>query len=435
MHPLKKNKSVNIITLGCSKNLVDSEQLAGYLNSAGYDVRYDSGDFSDIAIVNTCGFIQDAKEESIDTILDFIRAKTENKVGKVIVMGCLSQRYAEELSKEIPEVDAFYGLDDIPRIARELFDDPKKTLIGERQISTPSHYAYLKIAEGCNRKCSFCAIPMIRGKHRSRPSDEIIREAEYLSNQGVKELILISQDLSFYGYDLNKRYQLPDLIRKLAEIEKLKWIRLQYLYPASFPFEILKITQENNKICKYIDIPIQHISDKILRSMRRGFSQKETIGLLNRIRKEVPEAAIRTTLITGYPGETESDFEALIEFIETFRFERLGAFTYSEEEGTQAAGLNDNIPQELKQERLERIMQLQETISLEKNQSLIGKKLNVLIDRFEGDFYVGRTQFDSPEVDNEVLIPRQNGMLETGRFYEVITTAAHPYDLTARLLT
>lgn len=435
MHSSKKNKSVNLITLGCSKNLVDSEQLAGYLSSAGFDVKHDYGDFSDIAIINTCGFIHDAREESIDTILDFVRAKTGNKLEKLIVMGCLSQRYAEELNKEIPEVDAFYGVEDIPRIVNDLSEDPKKTLVGERRLSTPSHYAYLKIAEGCNRKCSFCAIPMIRGRHRSRSVEDIVNEARKLGEKGVKELILISQDLSYYGYDLNKTYQLARLLEQLAETDKLEWIRLQYLYPAAFPLDILKIMQENDRICKYIDIPIQHISDKILRSMRRGFSKKETTQLLNRIRKEVPDAAIRTTLITGYPGETEGDFQELLDFVRDFRFERLGAFTYSEEEGTTAAGLEDNVPQTVKQERLDQLMQLQENISFENNQSLIGKKLKVLIDRLDEEFYIGRTQYDSPDVDNEILIPRQNGMLQTGHFYELIATQAHPYDLTASLIS
>jgi len=430
MQTLKKDKSVNIITLGCSKNLVDSEQLAGYLNGAGYDVKYDSGDFSDIAIVNTCGFIQDAKEESIETILDFIRAKTEGKVGKIIVMGCLSQRYAKELSKEIPEVDAFYGVDDILRIARELSDDPRKTLTGERLINTPSHYAYLKIAEGCNRKCSFCAIPMIRGSHRSRKLEDIAKEAEYLSKQGVKELILISQDLSYYGYDLNRQYELPELLNALNRLDKIEWIRLQYLYPAGFPLEILDIIRENDTFCRYIDIPIQHISDKILRSMRRGFSGGDTIRLLNRIKEKLPDAALRTTIITGYPGETEKDFKQLLDFVEDFRFERLGAFTYSEEEGTSAAGLKDSVPQQIKQERLEQLMQLQENISYEKNRNMIGSRQKVLIDRLEGDYYIGRTQYDSPEVDNEVLIPQSDSNLQPGRFYNISIVDAQPFDLT-----
>lgn len=423
---------VNIITLGCSKNLVDSEKLMGQLKAGSVDVVHESTDPSEVVVINTCGFINDAKEESIDTILRFARAKEQGLVGKVFVMGCLSQRYEKELKEELAEVDGFYGVNDLPRILSDLGVDYKKELVGERLLTTPGHYAYLKISEGCDKKCSFCAIPLIRGRHVSAPMEDILHEARILADHGVKELILIAQDLTYYGLDLYGRRRLPELLEMLAGIDGIEWIRLHYAYPTDFPMELLDVMTRQPKICRYIDIPLQHISDPILRSMHRGTTREKTLRLLSQIREKVPEVAIRTTLIVGYPNETEELFEELKSFVKEQEFDRLGVFTYSPEEKTHAFYLHDSVPEEVKQARMAEIMEIQQEISFKKNQSRIGKAFKVLIDRKEGEFYIGRTQFDSPEVDNEILIGHDAG-LQTGRFYRVLIERAEDFDLYGRI--
>lgn len=420
--------TVNIITLGCSKNLVDSEVLMGQLRAGHIDVVHESDQPSDVVVVNTCGFINDAKEESIDTILRYARAKKDGLVGKVFVMGCLSQRYRKELEAELLEVDGFYGVSDLPAILRDLGVDYRKELIGERLLTTPSHYAYLKISEGCNKKCSFCAIPLIRGKHISRPMEEIVHEASLLASKGVKELILIAQDLTYYGMDLYKERKMKSLLESLAEIPGIEWIRLHYAYPADFPVDILDVIREQPKICKYIDIPLQHISDVMLRSMNRGLTREKTLNLLDTIREKVPGIAIRTTLIVGYPYETEAHFEELKEFVRTQRFDRLGIFTYSPEEKTAAYYLHDVVPDEVKQARMEELMEIQQEISLEKNLERVGRTCRVIIDRLEGGFYIGRSEFDSPEVDNEILITSPQP-LSIGCLYPVTIDRAEHFDL------
>ncbi|MBN2892108.1 MAG: 30S ribosomal protein S12 methylthiotransferase RimO [Bacteroidales bacterium] len=420
---------INIITLGCSKNLVDSEVLGTHLhkfkNKIIFDGEIDSGK---IAIVNTCGFINDAKEESIETIMNLVQAKQEKSIEKIYVMGCLSERYKKDLISEIPEVDGFFGVNDLPEILSSLNADSKNILHGERLISTPSHYAFLKIAEGCNRQCAFCAIPMIRGNHISQPVENIVAEADYLTKNGVKELMLISQDLSYYGKDLYGEYHLRKLLDELVKVEKLEWLRLHYLYPTDFLEPVLDLMAQNPKICSYIDIPFQHISSKILKSMKRGHSEKSVRDLVDLFRKKVPDVALRTTMIVGYPGETDEDFRKLVDFVQQADFDRLGVFTYSEEEGTSAAKFKDDVSAELKQERLDEIMEIQSSISLKKNQEKIGKIFKVLIDREEQDYFVGRTEFDSPEVDNEVLIPKTK-KLKTGLFYNVKINSAEEFDL------
>ncbi len=432
---MKKNtqiNKINIVTLGCSKNLVDSEKLMGQLNaSGGIEVVHDSDDTdAGTVVINTCGFIHDAKEESVETILNFIKAKEAGLIDNVYVMGCLSERYKKDLEKEIREVDRYFGVNDLEEIVRTLGVDYKKELIGERQLTTPKHYAYLKISEGCDRTCSFCSIPMIRGKHKSRPIEELINEAELLASKGVKELILIAQDLSYYGLDLYKEQKLTFLVNELSRIDGIEWIRLHYTYPANFPVEILALMATNEKVCRYIDIPIQHINDGVLSKMRRASDTKSTIDLLQRFRKEVPGVAIRTTMLVGHPGEGEKEFEELKEFIKDFRFDRLGVFPYSHEEGTYGfQHFKDEIPENIKQQRADELMQIQEGISAELNKAKIGKEYRVLIDREEGGYFIGRTEFDSPEVDNEVLINKDDKELIPGNFYPVKITDATEYDL------
>lgn len=409
---------------------MDSEVLLGYLHAAGFEIFHNTNKLSDYIIINTCGFIHDAKQESIDTILGYVNVLKDNDRSSLIVMGCLSERYKQQLQKEIPEVSCFYGVNQMKEIAGDIIND-RINAKAFRQITTPSHYAYLKIAEGCNRKCSFCAIPLIKGRHISRTIENIIAEAENLSAKGVKEIILISQDLTYYGFDRYRSFKLVDLVSELTKISKLEWIRLQYLYPHNFPPDLLDVINTSEKVCNYLDIPLQHISERILKSMKRGVSQNETIDLLDKIRTNIPGAALRTTLISGYPGETESEHQELIEFVKKYQFDRLGVFAYSHEEDTSAFDLDDNVPEELKKERREEIMHTQESIALEKNRKRIGAKLKVLLDGKEGGFYVGRTQYDSPEVDNEVLIPAKYLDLVTGNFYDLIITAANTYDLFA----
>jgi ribosomal protein S12 methylthiotransferase len=427
--PLKKK--INVITLGCSKNLVDSEYLMKQLDAAGFQLVHDVDSFdAPVVIINTCGFILDAKNESIDTILRFGRARKEKKIDKLFVMGCLSQRYKNELEKEIPEVDAFYGVNDMPQILKSLQVDLHTELLGERYLTTPSHYAYLKISEGCSRKCSFCSIPLIRGEHKSREIHDIINEAEILLANGSKELILIAQDLSYYGFDLYKEFKLPLLLQKLATLKDLGWLRLHYAFPANFPFEVLQVIKDNPLICRYLDIPFQHISDSMLKSMRRGITRQKTYDLIDAIRKEIPDIALRTTLMVGYPGETDSDFNELINFVKEVRFERLGIFAYSHEEGTYAyIHHKDDVPEEVKTARVDKIMQIQQKISAELNQKKRGKDFKVIIDRKENDFYIGRTQYDSPEIDDEVLISSSNQTLSIGEFYEVTIDSAAEFDL------
>jgi ribosomal protein S12 methylthiotransferase len=424
----KKNHKVNIITLGCSKNLVDSEVLMGQLRTSGIDVVHESDDPSDIVVINTCGFINDAKEESIDTILRYAGAKKEGLVNKVYVMGCLSQRYKKDLEKELLEVDGFYGVDDLPAILNTFGVDYRRELVGERLLTTPQHYAYMKISEGCNRNCSFCAIPLIRGKHHSRPMEDILHEASLLVSRGVKEIMLIAQDLTYYGFDIYRKRNLAELLQKLAAIPGLEWIRLHYAYPADFPLELLDVMREHTNICNYLDIPLQHISEPLLRSMHRGISKERTYHLLDTFREEIPGIALRTTLIVGYPYETEAQFDELKNFVTDQQFDRLGVFTYSPEEKTAAYYLKDVIPEEVKQQRLEEIHNIQQEISYRKNQEKVGKEFKVILDRLEGEYYIGRTEYDSPEVDNEVLLPFTR-RLNTGEFHQVKITKADFFDL------
>ncbi|MBU8893074.1 MAG: 30S ribosomal protein S12 methylthiotransferase RimO, partial [Bacteroidales bacterium] len=393
----KGAKKVNIITLGCSKNLVDSESLMRQLESNGYNVVHDSNKLSDIVIINTCGFINDAKQESIETILQFEELRNNKKIEKLFVFGCLSERYKSELEKEITVVDKYFGVYNLKELIEEAGGNYKEELVGERVLTTPKHYAYLKISEGCDRTCSFCAIPLIKGKHRSRPIEELIHEAEFLIYKGVKEIILIAQDLSYYGIDIYKEYKLAELIDRLSDLKGLKWLRLHYTFPAKFPMDILEVMKSKPNICKYMDIPVQHISDKILKMMRRGITKKQTYDLINHFRQEIPEMALRTTLLVGHPGETDEDFNELIEFVRFAKFERLGVFTYSEEENTYSAiHYKDDIPAPVKQSRMDEIMEVQRLVSNELNNSRIGALQEVLIERKEGDYYIGRTQFDSP---------------------------------------
>ena len=426
-------EKINIITLGCSKNLVDSENLMGQLKINNFDVVHDSDEDADIVIINTCGFIDDAKEESINTILQAVKDKSQDFLKKVYVMGCLSERYKTNLENEISDVDGFFGVSELSEIIEELGGKYKNELIGERSLTTPSHYAYLKISEGCNRNCSFCAIPLIRGKHISKAVETIIKEANILAEKGVKELILIAQDLTYYGLDLYKERKLAFLLEELVKIESIKWIRLHYTYPSGFPEDVIEVIAKYDKICNYIDIPLQHISDNLLKSMKRNITGQQTKNLINKIRAKIPDSAVRTTLISGYPGETENDFEDLKEFIKEFRFERLGVFTYSHEEDTAAFELIDDVPAQTKQDRADEIMMIQQDISREINSNKIGKIFKVVIDNVEGDYYIGRTQFDSPEVDNEVLINFDN-LHKIGEFYKVIITAAEDYDLLAKFI-
>ncbi len=425
---------INIITLGCSKNTVDSETLATQLGAGNIEFVFDNYNYNTkTVVINTCGFIADAKEQSINTILNFAKAKTDKQIDNLYVIGCLSERYKEYLEKEIPEVDNYFGVNNLKEIVETLKVDFKKELLGERVISTPKHYAYLKISEGCDRKCSFCAIPLIRGKHKSVTMELLIKQAKNLAKGGVKELILIAQDLSYYGLDIYKKQKLPELIDKLSNIKGIKRIRLHYAYPANFPSEVIEIMKKHKNICKYIDIPFQHINNNVLKKMKRGHDKKLIFKLIEKFRTEIPNIAIRTTIIVGYPGETEDNFDELKEFVKKIKFERLGVFTYSEEEDTFAGNnFDDNITDKIKQARADEIMQIQQQISLELNKNKIGKIYEIVIDREEHDFYIGRTEFDSPEVDNEVLI-NKNIKLQIGNYYNVKITDAGDFDLYAEL--
>jgi ribosomal protein S12 methylthiotransferase len=427
---LKPNK-VNVVTLGCSKNIFDSEVLMAQLKGNKFDVEHESesGEASTV-IINTCGFIDNAKQESIDTIVHYAEAKKQGKVNKVIVTGCLSERYRDELMQEIPEVDAWFGTRDLPRLLKNMKADYKKELIGERFLTTPIHYAYLKIAEGCDRPCSFCAIPLMRGKHVSTPMDELVKQTESLVAKGVKELILIAQDLTYYGLDIYKKRNLAELIRKLSDVPGIEWIRLHYAFPAGFPMDVLDVMKERDNICNYMDIPLQHASTKMLKAMRRGITREKTYEVINAFRDAVPEMAIRTTLITGYPGETEEDFEEMKSWVKEIRFDRLGVFTYSHEENTHAYDFEDDVPQEVKQERADAIMEIQSVISAELNEQKVGKTFKVLFDRIESGNFIGRTEFDSPEVDNEVLVPvSEENHVRVGDYANVKITSADAYDL------
>jgi len=426
-------RHIGIISLGCAKNLIDSELLQKQLDASNLKISFDPSSIRglDTMVINTCGFIGDAKQESIDTILQYTRAKEQGDLKHVFVMGCLSERYREQLKKDIPEVDAYYGVNELKKIVRDLGGEYNRRLLGERMLSTPSHYAYLKIAEGCDRTCSFCAIPGIRGAHVSRPSADIIREAEGLVAAGVKEIIVISQDTTYYGLDMYKRRKIAGLLESLSEVNRDGWIRLHYAYPAGFPNDLTSVIREHSNICNYIDIPLQHISNRVLKSMKRGLSSARTRQLVESIRKEIPGLTLRSSFIVGYPGETKAEFRELMDFVKEAEFDRLGVFTYSHEEDTSAFKLRDSLSLKVKQERADEVMALQETISLKKNQALVGRKMKVLVDRAEGEYYIARTEGDSPEIDNEVLIPRSGNKIKTGTFKEVKIKSAHNFDLFA----
>ena len=424
----KKNK-INVVTLGCSKNIYDSEVLMGQLKANDKDVVHEQQ--GNIVVVNTCGFIDNAKEESVNTILSFAAQKDQGMIDKLFVTGCLSERYKPELEAEIPNVDDFFGTTDLPLLLKALGADYRHELLGERLTTTPKNYAYLKISEGCDRPCSFCAIPLMRGSHRSKPIEELVEEAKGLAKNGVKELIIIAQDSTYYGLDLYKKRRLADLLKALAEVEGIVWIRLHYAFPSGFPEDVLNVIATEPKVCSYIDIPLQHISDSILHSMRRGTTQEKTTTLLKKFRTVFPEMAIRTSLILGYPGETQKDFELLKSWVKEMRFERLGCFQYSHEENTHAHAMIDDVPPETKQARVNELMELQAQISWEKNQALIGKTLKCVIDRKEGNYFVGRTEFDSPDVDNEVWVDAQKHYLKVGDFTNLTITAAQDFDLQA----
>ncbi|QNL49985.1 30S ribosomal protein S12 methylthiotransferase RimO [Olivibacter sp. SDN3] len=430
--PIQPQKPrVNVITLGCSKNIHDSEVLMGQLKGNNMEVVHEANNIykDDIVVINTCGFIDNAKQESIDTILQYSALKDEGKLNKVIVTGCLSERYKPELESEIPNVDAYFGTNDLQNLLTTVGADYKYELLGERMLSTPNHYAYFKIAEGCNRPCSFCAIPLMRGKHISKPIEDLVKEAKHLAKNGTKELILIAQDLTYYGLDIYGKRNLADLLRHLSDVEGIEWIRLQYAYPSGFPMDILEVMNERDNICNYLDMPLQHISDSMLKSMRRGTTKQKTIDLVNAIRDKVPDIALRTTLICGYPGETQKDFEEMKVWVENTRFDRLGCFTYSHEEKTHAYALDDNISQEVKESRVEEIMDIQQGISYEINQNKVNKTFKVMIDKLESDYLIGRTEYDSPEVDNEVLISVTENYASVGRFVEVQVNRAEDFDL------
>ena len=423
-----KKPVLNIVTLGCSKNKVDSEHLAALLNNT-YKIVHDSDEKSDVVIINTCGFIGDAKEESIDTILEYAELRKANKIKKLYVMGCLSERYKKELSAEIHEVDAFFGVEPVQHVAADIMkSDYHAEYCCERVLSTPSHYAYLKISEGCNRHCAFCAIPLIRGDHKSVPMENLVKEAENLAKKGVKELILIAQDLTYYGYDIDGKSHIVELVQKLTEIDGIEWIRLHYGYPLGFPVELLELMRDNPKICHYIDLPLQHVSTPILKAMRRGVDHEQTVEFVKKVRSYVPDIAFRSTFIVGFPGETEEQFNELIDFIKEMRFERAGVFAYSAEEGTPAYELEDDVPEDVKKARVDKFMDVQQDISLEINQKRLGRTEKVLIDRTEGGYYVGRTQYDSPEVDDEVLISMKDNKIIIGSFVNVKITQADYFD-------
>ena len=421
-----KNK-INVVTLGCSKNLYDSEVLISQLKANNKNVVHE-GD-GNIVVINTCGFIDNAKQQSIDTILEYSDKKNQGKIDKLYVTGCLSERYKDDLEKEIPDVDKYFGTTDLPHLLKHLRADYKSELIGERFLSTPKNYAYLKISEGCDRKCSFCAIPLMRGKHKSRSMEDIVHEAKKMASQGVKELILIAQELTYYGLDLYKERSISKLLQKLCDLEGIEWVRLHYAYPSGFPNELIDTIKNEEKICNYLDIPLQHISDEILKSMRRGSTKLKTNNLITNLRKQIPEISIRTTLIVGYPGETKTHFKELCDWVKEMKFERLGCFKYSHEENTHAYNLVDDVAETEKQRRLEKIMSIQKEISRELNQKKIGNEIRCLIDRFESGYYIGRSEYDSPDVDNNILIKSDNIHLRIGEFYNVIIDDASDYDL------
>ena len=421
-----KNK-INVVTLGCSKNLYDSEVLISQLKANNKNVVHE-GD-GNIVVINTCGFIDNAKQQSIDTILEYSDKKNQGKIDKLYVTGCLSERYKDHLEKEIPDVDKYFGTTDLPHLLKHLRADYKSELIGERFLSTPKNYAYLKISEGCDRKCSFCAIPLMRGKHKSRSMEDIVHEAKKMASQGVKELILIAQELTYYGLDLYKERSISKLLQKLCDLEGIEWVRLHYAYPSGFPNELIDTIKNEEKICNYLDIPLQHISDEILKSMRRGSTKLKTNNLITNLRKQIPEISIRTTLIVGYPGETKTHFKELCDWVKEMKFERLGCFKYSHEENTHAYNLVDDVTETEKQRRLEKIMSIQKEISRELNQKKIGNEIKCLIDRFESGYYIGRSEYDSPDVDNNILIKSDNIHLRIGEFYNVIIDDASDYDL------
>ena len=427
---------VNVVTLGCSKNIHDSEVLMGQLKGNQMEVVHEASNIqtNDIVVINTCGFIDNAKQESIDTILQYSALKEEGKINKVIVTGCLSERYKPELQSEISNVDAYFGTNDLPELLTTIGADYRHELLGERLLSTPSHFSYFKIAEGCNRPCSFCAIPLMRGKHVSKSIDDLVKEAKFLAANGTKELILIAQDLTYYGLDIYGKRNLADLLRHLSDVEGIEWIRLQYAYPSGFPMDILDAMNERSNICNYLDMPLQHISDAMLKSMRRGTTKQKQIDLVNQIRDKVPDIALRTTLICGYPGETEQDFNEMLEWVEETRFDRLGCFTYSHEEKTHAHTLVDDVPQEEKESRVEQIMEVQQGISYEINQDKIGQTFKVLVDRVDGDYFIGRTEYDSPEVDNEVVLDARTDYARIGDFVQVKVERAEDFDLYGKVI-
>jgi ribosomal protein S12 methylthiotransferase len=428
---LRKNK-VNVVTLGCAKNIFDSEVMMAQLKANDFTVEHESEEKdAEIVIINTCGFIDNAKEESINTILAWAEEKKQGNVDKLYVTGCLSERYKPELERDIPEVNSFFGTRELPRLLKTLKADYKHELVGERLLTTPAHYAYFKISEGCDRPCSFCAIPLMRGGHVSTPMEQLVDNAKKLAANGTKELILIAQDLTYYGLDLYKDRKLPELLRQLSDVEGIDWIRLQYAYPSGFPMEVLDVMNERSNICKYLDMPLQHATTNMLKAMRRGITREKTDALIQTIREKVPGIALRTTLIAGYPGETKADFEETLEWVEKSKFDRLGVFTYSHEENTHAYNSKDDVPMRTKRKRADAIMELQSNISYENNQRKVGQKMKVLIDRVEGDYYIGRTEFDSPEVDNEVIILKSKAYLRVGDFADVTIDSAEHYDLFA----
>ena len=430
---LRKNK-VNVVTLGCSKNSFDSEVMMAQLQANSFDVAHERPDESEIVIINTCGFIENAKQESIDTILQYVDAKKRGWVEKVYVTGCLSERYRTDLEQEIPEVDAYFGTRELPRLLKTLKADYKHELIGERLLTTPSHYAYFKIAEGCDRPCSFCAIPLMRGQHVSTPIEQLVSNATQLAKQGVKELLLIAQDLTYYGLDIYKKRNLAELLERLSDVDGLEWIRLHYAFPSGFPMDVLDVMRERSNVCNYLDIPLQHGSTAMLQAMRRGITREKTEALLDAIRQKVPGIALRTTLIAGFPGETEADFEEMMDFVERSRFDRLGIFTYSHEENTHAFSMTDDVPEEIKKQRADAVMELQSGISYDLNQQKVGMTFRTLFDRVEGDYFVGRTEFDSPEVDNEVRVKKNaDTYIPLGSFADVVITEADCFDLYGNL--
>jgi ribosomal protein S12 methylthiotransferase len=437
MKTKKTNRNkVNVVTLGCSKNIVDSEVLMGQLRANKFQVEHESvKDDAEIVIINTCGFVENAKQESIDTILRYVDAKKEGLVEKVYVTGCLSERYKKDLEIEIPEVDAYFGTRELPRLLKTLKADYKQELVGERLLTTPAHYAYFKISEGCDRPCSFCAIPLMRGGHVSVAKDELVNRAKTLAKNGTKELLLIAQDLTYYGLDIYKKRELASLLEMLSDVEGIEWIRLHYAFPSGFPMDALEVMKNKSNICKYLDMPLQHVSDNMLKSMRRGITKEKTNVLVNTIREKIPGIALRTTLIAGYPGETEKDHEEMLRWVEEMKFERLGVFTYSHEENTHAHTLNDDVTEKTKKKRMDAVMEIQQEISLSLNQKKVGQKFKVLVDRKETGFYVGRTEFDSPDVDNEVLIKADaTTYLRIGDFCEVEITEASDFDLYGKLV-